>query len=81
MPKLLTILGILSLIALFVTKCWSQRGEVYPLQYQPEVDALDISWYFRNERLIKLQVKCLFYNGPCDIVGRWLKREHNKTTI
>ena len=31
--------------------------------------------YLRNPRLFNLQIQCLLYDGPCDIVGRFLKRE------
>jgi len=53
-----------------------QRGTNYPLKFQPELDSLDIGLYLRNARLAKLQVMCIFYGGPCDIAGRWLKRKN-----
>jgi hypothetical protein len=51
----------------------AQRGTNYALKFQPELDSLDIGLYLRNERLAKLQIMCIFYGGPCDITGRWLK--------
>lgn len=72
------ILQQLSLLFSLVQISNSQRGTVYPLLFQPEIDSLDIGIYFRNERLVKLQIMCIFYGGPCDIAGRWLKRKSQK---
>ncbi|OXA49931.1 uncharacterized protein LOC110854348 [Folsomia candida] len=69
-PKSVVIL-IISIIHLHLVD--SQRGTIYPMTFQPEIDSLDIGVYFRNERLVKLQIMCIFYGGPCDIAGRWLK--------
>jgi len=49
------------------------RGTHWPLRMQREVDSLDIQLYFRNERIAKLQIMCIFFNGPCDVLGRWAK--------
>jgi len=43
------------------------------LRIQPELDSLDVPKYLQNERLVRLQFKCLIFDGPCDIVGRWAK--------
>jgi hypothetical protein len=65
----------LQLISIFASLVQAQRGTNYPLKFQPELDSLDIGLYLRNERLAKLQIMCIFYAGPCDIAGRWLKRK------
>jgi len=43
----------------------------YPIRLQPELDNVDVEAYIKNERLLNFQVKCLFDEIPCDIVGRW----------
>ena len=42
------------------------ENKVYPLRYQPELDRLNFKRYFRNKSLVKFQMKCFFYGGPCD---------------
>ena len=51
------------------------QGKEYPLKLQPELDVLDVESYLNNPRLLNLQIKCLLYDGPCDVVGRWAKRK------
>jgi hypothetical protein len=48
---------------------------LYPARYQPDLTGIDIRSYFRNERIIRFQVHCLFYGRQCDLVGRWAKRK------
>jgi len=43
------------------------------LRVQPELDGVDVAKYLQNERLVRLQFKCLIFDGPCDIVGKWAK--------
>jgi hypothetical protein len=52
-----------------------QAGKEYPLKLQPELDILDVETYISNPRLLKLQIQCILYDGPCDVVGKWAKRE------
>jgi len=47
----------------------------YRLRYQPEIDAVVLDAYFKNERLYKSQAPCFVQNGNCDTIGRWLKRK------
>ncbi|CAG7722553.1 unnamed protein product [Allacma fusca] len=50
-----------------------QEEKVYPARLQPELDSINVDHYLKNERLMNLQIKCVLYNGPCDVVGRWVK--------
>ncbi|CAG7829505.1 unnamed protein product [Allacma fusca] len=50
----------------------SQATE-YTARLQPELDAIDVDSYLKNERFFNLQMKCILFEGPCDSVGRWLK--------
>jgi len=50
-----------------------ENEKQYPLRLQPELDGLDISHILKNERLLNFQIKCILYNGPCDVIGRWVK--------
>jgi len=45
------------------------------IRIQPELDKIDIDAYLKNNKAMKLQVTCLIHDGPCDWVGRWLKRK------
>jgi len=38
-------------------------------------DKLDVDSQLNNKRFVDLQVKCLVYDGPCDIFGRKAKGE------
>lgn len=51
------------------------RGTLHPLTYQRQIDYLDVEQYFRNGRLMRIQIMCIIYDEPCDFVGRWLKRK------
>ena len=51
------------------------QGMEYPARYQPELENVTLDTYINNPRLFNIQVKCLLYDGPCDIVGRFLKRK------
>ena len=44
------------------------------IRLQPELDKIDIDAYLKNKKALRIQVQCLIYDGPCDWVGRWLKR-------
>jgi len=39
-----------------------------------EFQNINFEQYLRNERAMKFQMKCLIYNGPCDTIGKYLKR-------
>ena len=45
------------------------------IRLQPELDKIDIDAYLKNKKALRIQVQCLIYDGPCDWVGRWLKRK------
>lgn len=61
-----------------VQTCSSYRGTLHPLTYQRQIDYLDVEQYFRNSRLMRIQIMCVIYDEPCDFVGRWLKRKLKK---
>src|SRR5579863_94309 len=42
-------------------------------ELDPEFDQLNITEYLLNDRLLKFQLKCVLMDGPCDIVGKWIK--------
>jgi hypothetical protein len=42
-----------------------QINRQYPLRIQPEFDGIDISQYLKNSRLVKLQINCVLFDGPC----------------
>ncbi|CAG7720517.1 unnamed protein product [Allacma fusca] len=44
-----------------------------PTNLQRDWDFVDVLQYFRNERLVILQFRCFFDDGPCDWIGRWAK--------
>lgn len=65
---------IVGLILLTVTIIVEPRTD--DVLYQPSMDLSFLKDYFRNDRLVDLQMKCLFRDdGPCDFVGRWMKRK------
>ncbi|ODN02997.1 putative odorant-binding protein A10 [Orchesella cincta] len=61
------------ILSVKILVCASYRGVLHPLTYQRQIDYLDVEQYFRNSRLMRIQIMCIFYDEPCDLVGRWLK--------
>ena len=53
------------------------KAEDYPLEYQPEMDNIDLEEYFKDEVKMENQIQCVLHDGPCDEVGRWLKGNFN----
>lgn len=45
------------------------------LKVQPQFDRINILDYLNNEQRLKLQLKCILFDGPCDAVGHWIKRK------
>jgi hypothetical protein len=41
-----------------------------PSQYQN----INIEQYLRNAKAVQFQLKCVIYEGPCDSIGKYLKR-------
>jgi hypothetical protein len=39
-----------------------------------EFQNINFEQYLRNERAMKFQLKCIIYNGPCDTIGKFIKR-------
>jgi len=39
-----------------------------------EFQNINFEQYLRNERAMKFQLKCILYNGPCDTIGKFIKR-------
>ena len=39
------------------------------------MDKIDVDSYLKNQKALKLQIQCVVHDGPCDFVGRWLKRK------
>jgi len=39
-----------------------------------EFQNINFEQYLRNERAMKFQLKCVIYNGPCDTIGKFIKR-------
>lgn len=70
-----TLQNILFSVVLIATVKALPQAQRYPIRLQPELDAINVEDYFRNERLLDLQIKCVVYDGPCDAVGRWVKRK------
>lgn len=78
----LSTLTFLILVCTQIPCCSSYRGKVHPLTYQRQIDYLDVEQYFRNARLMRIQIMCIIYDEPCDFVGRWLKRTcHQKNWL
>jgi len=77
---LISLLWVITILTISVAKPQythnlSYKQKEYRLRLQPELDVVDISKYIFNPRLLNLQIKCLLFDGPCDIVGRWMKRK------
>jgi hypothetical protein len=68
-PKIVLLVGTIALLTS------SLESLEYEARYQPELENVTLDTYIRNPRLFNIQVQCLIYDGPCDIVGRFLKRE------
>ena len=49
------------------------RTRSYTTSLRRDWDFADVLQYFRNERLVILQIRCFFDDGPCDLVGKWAK--------
>ncbi|OXA58249.1 cell wall protein DAN4 [Folsomia candida] len=43
-------------------------------QIPREFQNINFEQYLRNERAMKFQLKCIIYNGPCDTIGKFIKR-------
>jgi len=39
-----------------------------------EFQNINIENYLRNARAVQFQLKCVIYDGPCDTIGKYLKR-------
>jgi len=39
-----------------------------------EFQNINFEQYLRNERAMNFQLKCIIYNGPCDTIGKFIKR-------
>jgi len=39
-----------------------------------EFQNINFEQYLRNERAMRFQLKCIVYDGPCDSIGKFLKR-------
>jgi len=53
------------------------KGPVYPLTPFPLLDSLNVPQAFKNRNYLKFLLKCVFFEGHCDIMGKWLKRKLN----
>lgn len=51
------------------------RGPKYPLELFPIIDELNIEKAFTKRTYMVFLLKCVFFEGPCDLVGKWLKRK------
>lgn len=51
------------------------RGPKYPLELLPIIDDFNIEDVFTRRNYMKFLLKCVFFEGPCDFVGKWLKRK------
>jgi len=45
----------------------SPVGDLYQMKLQPEYEDFDMARYFRTRELVRFQIRCFFYGGPCDI--------------
>jgi len=43
-------------------------------KYRTDVDLHQLRGYLFNEKFLGILKNCLFQNGPCDVIGRWVKR-------
>lgn len=58
------------------TFAWPAVGDDdEPIFLEPQFDRVNITTYLLNDRLLKFQLKCVIFDGPCDAVGHWIKRE------
>ncbi|OXA39674.1 uncharacterized protein LOC110861098 [Folsomia candida] len=48
-------------------------GKKYPLTLLPILDELDVPSVFRRTHYLKFIFKCVFFEGHCDLIGKWLK--------
>lgn len=51
------------------------RGPLFRLELLPLIDEIDIESAFTKRNYMKFLLKCVFFEGPCDLVGKWLKRK------
>jgi hypothetical protein len=50
-------------------------GDARPqLTIPREFQNINFEQYLRNERAMKFQLKCVIYDGPCDTIGKFIKR-------
>jgi len=68
-----TITFILFSGVIFANICSGAPPKQYPLKLQPEFDRFDIASIFKNDKVMRLQFKCLMFDAPCDIFGRFVK--------
>lgn len=70
------LLSVLALsVALLNVDLAKAQGNEYGIRLQPELDSIDVESYLTNDRLFNLQMNCILFDGPCDSVGRWMKRK------
>ncbi len=50
------------------------KGPKYPLDLMPIIDDIQIERAFTMRNYMKFLMKCVFFEGHCDFVGKWLKR-------
>lgn len=50
-------------------------GKVFPLYPFPFLDQLDVPSIFSHRHYLTFIFKCVFFEGYCDLMGKWLKRE------
>ena len=67
----------LVLILVFSLESGVVHGINLRLRYQPEIDAVELAAYFKDENLYSSQKPCLLENERCNTIGRWLKRKPN----
>lgn len=53
------------------------KGPKYPLDLMPIIDDVQIERAFTMRNYMKFLMKCVFFEGHCDFVGKWLKRTSN----
>jgi hypothetical protein len=51
-------------------------GIRYPLVLWPFLDRLDVPSVFEKKHYLTFLFKCVFFQGHCDLMGKWLKRKN-----
>ncbi len=67
--------GICIIFTICVTISWGQEENSDSLVMEPDYGQINIKQYLKNDQLLRFQLKCILFNGPCDIIGHWIKRK------